>query len=66
MTPIPMLKRLRLDAALSQRDLAETAGVTQTTIVKAEQGAAVRLVTQRKLARALGVAPRELLGEAPR
>jgi DNA-binding XRE family transcriptional regulator len=61
MTPIPQLRRVRLDQALTQRDLAAQAGVTQTTIVKAEQGAPVRLSTQRKLARALGVHPRELV-----
>ena len=64
MTPIPQLRRVRLDQALTQRDLAEQAGVTQTTIVKAERGAPVRLSTQRKLAAALGVHPRELVGAA--
>lgn len=60
------LKRLRLDAALSQRDLARLAGVSPATIVKAEQGEDVFPSTVRKLAAALGVAPRELLDGAPR
>lgn len=61
MTPIPALRRLRVRSALSQRDLADLAGVTQTTIVKAEAGNEVRPSTVRRLAKALGVEPRELL-----
>ena len=64
MTPLPRLKRERVAAGLSQRDLAERAGVTQTTIVKAEQGTIVRPSTVRKLARALGVQPRDLIDGA--
>ena len=60
------LQRLRLDAALSQRDLAKRAGVSPTTVVRAEQGEDVYPSTVRKLARALGVQPRELLDGAPR
>jgi transcriptional regulator with XRE-family HTH domain len=60
-TPILALRRLRVEAALSQRDLADRAGVTQTTIVKAEAGHEVRPSTVRRLAKALGVEPRELV-----
>ncbi len=59
------LRELREDALLSQRDLAERAGVSQTTIVHAEQGRDVRFVTVRKLAEALGV-PAEELVKPPR
>ena len=55
---LQQLRAIRLDQALSQRELARRANVTQTTIVKAEQGAEVRLQTQRRLAEALGVQPR--------
>lgn len=56
------LERLRLARALSQRDLAKLAGVSPTTIVRAEQGEDVYPSTVRKLARALGVKPDALLG----
>lgn len=59
------LKELREEAMLSQRDLAEQAGISQTTVVHAEAGTDVRFVTVRKLAEALGVAPVEL-AKAPR
>jgi transcriptional regulator with XRE-family HTH domain len=54
------LRELREEAMLSQRDLAERAGVSQTTVVHAEAGNDVRFVTVRKLAEALGVAPADL------
>jgi transcriptional regulator with XRE-family HTH domain len=59
------LHRLRLEAALSQRDLAKLAGVSPATVVKAEKGEAIYPSTVRKLAGALGVHPRELLGAGP-
>jgi DNA-binding XRE family transcriptional regulator len=49
---------------MSQQDLAEKAGVSRATIVKAEQGRRVaRFVTARKLAEALRVEPSALIGE---
>ncbi|HEX6786942.1 MAG TPA: helix-turn-helix transcriptional regulator [Acidimicrobiales bacterium] len=60
------LLHLRTQAALSQRDLAKLAGVSTATIVKAEKGQDVFPSTVRKLAAALGVAPRELLDGGPR
>lgn len=57
------LKSLRIEQALSQRALAQKAGVTQVTIVRAERGEDVQPTTHRKLADALGVEPRELLRE---
>ncbi len=50
---------------MSQRDLAQAAGVSRATIVKAERGHEIgRFVTVRKLAAALGVDPKELVEEA--
>jgi predicted transcriptional regulator len=63
--PMPVLthlRRLREERAMSQRDLAEKAGLTQATIVHAEAGALTRHVTVRKLAAALHVNPIELMG----
>ena len=58
------LKAIRIDQALSQRELAVEAGVTQATIVNAEKnGTDIRPSTQRKLAEALSVHPSELIGE---
>jgi transcriptional regulator with XRE-family HTH domain len=57
------LRALRQDRALSQRDLAQLAGVTQSTINRLEVGHQTAYpVTVRKLAKALGVAPRDLYG----
>ncbi len=65
MPVLSRLRELREDALLSQRDLAERAGVSQTTIVHAEQGQDVRFITARKLAQALNV-PAEELTKPPR
>jgi transcriptional regulator with XRE-family HTH domain len=62
MVTLPRLRQLRIERALSQRDLCERSGVTQTTIVNAEKGKETRVSTLRKLAHALGVEPRELIG----
>ena len=61
MPVLTQLRRLREDRALSQRDLAKAAGVSQATIVHAEAGQDVRHVTVRKLATALNVEPNELI-----
>lgn len=58
------LRELRMEAALSQADLAEQAGVARTTIIRLEAGDPnVLPSTLRKLARALHVRPRELWDE---
>ena len=58
------LRRLRRQAALSQRELAERASTTQETISRLERGHhAARGSTLRRLAEVLGVKPRELMGE---
>jgi transcriptional regulator with XRE-family HTH domain len=62
---VPRLRRLRVGRVLSQRDLAARAGVAVNTIAELEAGKRQAYpVTVRKLARALGVPPQELL-ESP-
>jgi transcriptional regulator with XRE-family HTH domain len=56
------LRRLRRQAALSQQELAERAEITQETISRLERGHhAARGSTLRRLAKALGVQPHELM-----
>jgi transcriptional regulator with XRE-family HTH domain len=60
---MPRLRELRLDAALSQMDLAEQSGVSRTTIARLETGdpgTEILPSTLRKLAQALKVSPAEL------
>lgn len=57
---VPQLRRIRLDQALSQYDLAKRAKVARTTIMRAEQGARLRPASVRKLAQALRVKPSDL------
>ena len=58
------LKALRQESVLSQRDLASMAGLTQMTVWRIENGYRdARPGTIRKLARALGVEPKELVKE---
>jgi transcriptional regulator with XRE-family HTH domain len=55
------LRQLRVDAGLTQRELAERTGTDHTTIAKYENGARVPFVERlAALAGALGVAPAEL------
>jgi transcriptional regulator with XRE-family HTH domain len=55
---------LREERVLSQRELAQLAGVRQGTIASLELGRnAPHAATIRKLAKALGVSPRELLSD---
>jgi transcriptional regulator with XRE-family HTH domain len=65
-TVAPLKDRLREErrrAALTQGELAEKAGVGINTIVRIETGEITepRVSTLRKLARALGLKPRDLL-----
>lgn len=62
MTVLKRLRRVREEQALTQRQLAERSQVTQATIVHAEKGGDVRPTTLRRLADALSVHPRELIG----
>ncbi len=57
-----MLKRLREDQVLSQRELARMAGLTQMTVWRLENGFdQAHPQTIRKISAALGVEPRELV-----
>jgi transcriptional regulator with XRE-family HTH domain len=63
MTMTPSLRQLRIAAALTQRELAERAGLTQSTVQRLESGLqAAHPTTLRKLARALRVKPTQLMG----
>jgi transcriptional regulator with XRE-family HTH domain len=63
MVTLPRLKRLRERAALSQEELGEQAGLARTTVLRLEKGGeAPYPSTIRKLARALGVRPDQLMG----
>jgi transcriptional regulator with XRE-family HTH domain len=62
MPEVPNLKRIRNGYPLTVRELAEMSGVSYDTITKVENGhREARPSTIRKLARALGVEPRELM-----
>jgi transcriptional regulator with XRE-family HTH domain len=52
-----VVRKLRLERALSQEELASKAGVDRATIMRMERGQAVRPNTLRRVARALGVQP---------
>ena len=56
------MKALREEKVLSQRELASMAGLTQMTVWRIENGYRdARPQTIRKLARVLGVEPKELV-----
>lgn len=56
------LKQLREENVLSQRELARRAGLTQMTVWRLENGfTEAHPQTIRKIARVLGVEPRELV-----
>lgn len=63
--PVPGLPSLRRQAGLSQRALAERAGLGRNTISRLEQGANARYETISLLAQALQVPPSRLI-KAPR
>jgi transcriptional regulator with XRE-family HTH domain len=59
---VQILKRLRADRVLSQRELAREANLAYGTVWRIENGfPEARTSTIRKLAGALGVEPKELL-----
>jgi len=59
---VEKLTQLREDRVLSQRDLAKLAGLAQGTVWRLENGfTEAHPSTIRKLAKALGVEPRELV-----
>jgi transcriptional regulator with XRE-family HTH domain len=58
------LRDLRFRAGLTQEELAQKAGTTQTTVARIERDAVQPEVTTiRKLAAALGKTPGDLLGD---
>jgi len=63
--PVPALALLRKRAALSQRELAERAGVGRYTISRLEHGANARYDTIDKLAKALGTVRTRLVQPPP-
>ena len=62
-TYLPWLREMRRLAGMSQRDLADLAGVSRGTVYRLENGVRGSYPrTQRKLAMALKVLPEELVG----
>ncbi len=62
---LPYLRGWRLERLLTQVQLAQAAGVSEPTIVRAENGAPVHALTAVRLARALSVTVRQLQEEEP-
>jgi transcriptional regulator with XRE-family HTH domain len=59
---LPRLKELRELAALTQAELADLAGVGRSTLTHLESGqSGAHPATARKIAKALGCEPRELM-----
>ena len=58
---VDTLQELRINQGLSQRRLAELAGVSNTSVWKIEQGGGANPATLKKLADVLGVRPIDLL-----
>jgi transcriptional regulator with XRE-family HTH domain len=65
MSPIAIrIRELRVERGLTQAQLARRAGVREATISELETGKSRRLLeVLAKIARALGVAPGDLLGD---
>jgi transcriptional regulator with XRE-family HTH domain len=60
---VPGLQRARVAHYLTQRALAERAGVATSTVARAEQGYPISLIATQKIADALGVTIEQLRGE---
>jgi transcriptional regulator with XRE-family HTH domain len=58
----PALREERVRAALTQQELAERSGVARSTIARIETGDQASIPTVRRLARALGLEPADLMG----
>jgi transcriptional regulator with XRE-family HTH domain len=58
---VDKLQELRINRGLSQRRLADLAGVSNTSVWKIEQGGGAIPATLKKLADVLGVLPTDLL-----
>jgi transcriptional regulator with XRE-family HTH domain len=57
---LPHLRAWRADQGLTQRELAEKAGVSVGTVLRAEAGGPMRVNNIAKLARALGISVHDL------
>jgi transcriptional regulator with XRE-family HTH domain len=60
---VDKLRELRINQGLSQRRLADLAGLANTSVWKIEQGGGANPATLKKLADVLGVRPVDLLRE---
>jgi transcriptional regulator with XRE-family HTH domain len=60
---LPELRRLRLKAALSLRELAARSDIAYSTIARIETGKTANMRTVRQLAQALECSPEDLYGE---
>lgn len=60
---LPRLAQLRSDALLTQKELAERAGINVMTVSDIERGQSATPATVKKLAKALGIKGPELLGD---
>jgi transcriptional regulator with XRE-family HTH domain len=58
---VDKLQELRINRGLSQRRLADLAGVSNTSVWKIEKGGGANPATLKKLADVLGVLPTDLL-----
>ncbi len=58
---VDKMRELRINQGLSQRRLAERAGVSNTSVWKIERGGGANPATLKKLADVLGVRPTDLL-----
>jgi transcriptional regulator with XRE-family HTH domain len=62
---VPGLRYWRTRRVMTQKELADAVDVAVSTVARLEAGGDARLVTVRKLARALKVDPAELLDQPP-
>jgi transcriptional regulator with XRE-family HTH domain len=61
---VPSLALVRASQGLTQKQLFEKTGVAKSTIVRAEHGGTISILTATKLAQALGVSVADLKREA--
>ncbi len=64
-TLLPYLQGWRAEQGMTQRQLAEKAGITSSTVYRAERGEAINITSVAKLARALGISVRDLRDTDP-
>lgn len=65
MPPLPSLRLYRVNAALTQAELAELASVSRPTISRLERGESASIRTMRKLANPLLCLPVDLMAQLP-